>query len=367
MAVVSRFKKGATGKKQWRAVISDYDIYGKRHQRTSKWFDSKEDAKEAERSLIAKYRSSADFGARFGETCMEWIEATKKDNTSQTYAEKCAILNTYLDPIQNMRLRDITPSTLKKFFSEPIFDHLGTSRKNRIRGMISSTFKYAMAMYCFPSNPVEAIPTWKKTTQERLKTKVVYDVDQFKQMLAKVSDNHWEYKNIYTMLYLTGMRLNECLSLTFNDVVGGGSQIHIWRQWKRKEGWTLLKSEGSERTIALNRDCQRLIQEELAYYEGLPGFSMDWFIFGGPKKISGNTTRTIANEAQQAANLPHCRLHDLRHAHASILLEHMHGDGDILKVSKRLGHSSVTTTLDIYAHVINKSEKETIEVLDSLF
>ncbi|WP_367280454.1 hypothetical protein, partial [uncultured Dubosiella sp.] len=49
------------------------------------------------------------------------------------------------------------------------------------------------------------------------------------------------------------------------------------------------------------------------------------------------------------------------------MLDHMHGDGDILKVSKRLGHSSVTTTLDIYAHLINDSEKDTLSVLDSLF
>lgn len=49
------------------------------------------------------------------------------------------------------------------------------------------------------------------------------------------------------------------------------------------------------------------------------------------------------------------------------MLDHMHSEGDILKVSKRLGHSSVTTTLDIYPHLINDPEKDTLSVLDSLF
>lgn len=134
-----------------------------------------------------------------------------------------------------------------------------------------------------------------------------------------------------------------------------------------KDGWHTLKTENSERTIALNKDCQKIIEKQLSYYSDMPMFDESWFIFGGPQKIPENTLRNIANAAQKKAGLPHCRIHDLRHAHASILLQNMNGEGDILKVSKRLGHSSVNTTMGIYAHLLDKSEEDVVSVLDNLF
>ena len=61
------------------------------------------------------------------------------------------------------------------------------------------------------------------------------------------------------------------------------------------------------------------------------------------------------------------RFHELSHAHASVLLENLKGEDDILKVSKRLGHSGVATTRNIYAHILGKSETEVVGVLDRLF
>lgn len=57
------------------------------------------------------------------------------------------------------------------------------------------------------------------------------------------------------------------------------------------------------------------------------------------------------------------RIHDLRHAHASYLL----GNGvDVVSVSRRLGHRRVSTTLDIYAHLVPYSDPKTRELLDNL-
>ena len=170
---------------------------------------------------------------------------------------------------------------------------------------------------------------------------------------------------LFRSLYLTGMRLNECLSLTFSDLIGL-QQVHVWRQFV-DGGFHVLKTEGSERTIALPKHAQEIMQYQLDYYRELPDFDESWFIFGGPKKLPDNTVRNVANKAQRDAKLPHSRLHDLRHAHASVLLENLKGEGDILKVSKRLGHSSVATTMNIYAHILDKTEAEVVDVLDNLF
>jgi len=61
--------------------------------------------------------------------------------------------------------------------------------------------------------------------------------------------------------------------------------------------------------------------------------------------------------------MPHIRLHDLRHIHATILLK----AGIHPKiVQERLGHSSIATTLDIYSHTIPRLQKAAVERLDTL-
>ena len=68
---------------------------------------------------------------------------------------------------------------------------------------------------------------------------------------------------------------------------------------------------------------------------------------GGP--IDPNDLRKPFKKIARQARLPDCRFHDLRHTHASLMLE----QGVHPKiVQERLGHSTVTLTLDTYSHVV---------------
>ncbi len=63
-------------------------------------------------------------------------------------------------------------------------------------------------------------------------------------------------------------------------------------------------------------------------------------------------------------DLPRLRFHDLRHSHATQLL----GDGIHPKVAQeRLGHASITTTLDLYSHVTDTMQVDAAERLDAAF
>jgi site-specific recombinase XerD len=59
-----------------------------------------------------------------------------------------------------------------------------------------------------------------------------------------------------------------------------------------------------------------------------------------------------------AAGLPHCRLHSIRHAHATALLE---AGVPIEVVSKRLRHADISTTLSLYAHMTKKLDRSVAE------
>ena len=65
--------------------------------------------------------------------------------------------------------------------------------------------------------------------------------------------------------------------------------------------------------------------------------------------------------AAKAANVKRIRIHDLRHSHASYLIEH---GLPILKVSKRLGHEKIETTLHTYAHLYPQERDEALDIME---
>jgi integrase len=62
-------------------------------------------------------------------------------------------------------------------------------------------------------------------------------------------------------------------------------------------------------------------------------------------------------------NLKHVRLHDLRHTNATLMLK---SNIPAKIASERLGHSNISTTLDLYSHVLDDMERETSDKLDNM-
>ena len=66
----------------------------------------------------------------------------------------------------------------------------------------------------------------------------------------------------------------------------------------------------------------------------------------------------------ESKDLKKIRIHDLRHSHASLLINQ--GE-DYLVVKERLGHASITTTIDTYSHLYPSKQKTLANKLDDLF
>lgn len=65
----------------------------------------------------------------------------------------------------------------------------------------------------------------------------------------------------------------------------------------------------------------------------------------------------------ERSGLPHMRFHDLRHEHASLLLS---GGVDIAVVSKRLGHSTIAVTSDLYSHLLSDANRAAADAAESM-
>ena len=123
-----------------------------------------------------------------------------------------------------------------------------------------------------------------------------------------------------------------------------------------------LKSRASRRSVSLPAFLVDVLAEHLASTG--PRLSNDLVFVGeqgAPLRASNFRRRFWLPAVKASVGLP-CRFHDLRHSHAAILIK----AGVHPKViQKRLGHSSIRTTLDTYGHVFDGLDREAAETLDT--
>jgi integrase len=171
----------------------------------------------------------------------------------------------------------------------------------------------------------------------------------------------------------TGLRRGELLALRWSDLETDYTVAHIRRSIEPVDGHTFQepKTARSRRAVVLPAflrpylDRQHLDQGSRRERLGSAWQEQDMVIDSGngspvnPVNLSGAWGRFVRRHA-----LPPLRFHDLRHAHATLmLLQGVHPK----IVSERLGHSSIGITLDIYSHVLPSMQSEAAEAFDQLF
>ena len=126
---------------------------------------------------------------------------------------------------------------------------------------------------------------------------------------------------------------------------------------------------GTPKTLSSNRKIllDKLLEKDLVklkrkYIERF-GNKPDFYIFGGTKPLNPSTINRRKLKACKRANIRSITLHQFRHSHATLLLQ----NGIMInEISRRLGHSRVSTTLDIYTHTNLEQEKRVYNTLNSL-
>lgn len=93
-------------------------------------------------------------------------------------------------------------------------------------------------------------------------------------------------------------------------------------------------------------------------------FTEDFRVCGGIDCIRDSTVTNKNVEYANKADLPHIRVHDFRHTHATLLVN----EGiNIQEIARRLGHSNVEITWNTYSHLYPREEERAVSVLDKIF
>jgi integrase len=194
-----------------------------------------------------------------------------------------------------------------------------------------------------------------KLVQQEMK---ILDENQVMQFFIAVQDDRNEA--LYHMAIKTGMRQGELLGLKWTDLDWNRGKIGVQRQVQRVAGKGMVfmppKTQAGRRAIPLGEGTLRILREHKAKQQHEREIVGDqWqdydLIFpssvGTPQSPS-NLLKSFKSVLKQSG-LPIIRFHDLRHTAASLMLNQ--GVPPFV-VSKILGHSKPSTTMDIYGHLI---------------
>ncbi|MDF2854245.1 MAG: integrase [Neobacillus sp.] len=343
-------------------------LTGKRKQKSRSGFKTKKEAQAALAELVntvEKGNYHEPQKRRFKEFAIEYFENSYKNKVKKSsYETDFHVINTHLIPFfGEMDLNDIDQFLIHKFYSQKIEQGLSSAYIHKMHNIISLLLQVAHKWEILRKDIIGMVEPPRVVKKEIN----VWNIEQINTLLEIAK--HSRYFPIFYLAAYTGMRKGEILGLTWNDVDFDEKMIYIKRTlYKVKSGYLLQepKTQSSNRSIYMDDDIIKVLKnqkemqdEERMKYDGVYKEHQMVFAQETGEFVSPSSANTMLGRFVVRAGLPPIRFHDLRHTHATILLQ-MGVNPKI--VAERLGHSSVHTTLDTYSHVLPGMKKELSEL-----
>jgi integrase len=263
----------------------------------------------------------------------------------------------YLEPLDSTKINDFNVNIYNRLYNDIIKKNLSARYVNKILGMLRSLIKYSNKYYNTSDEMLKFIENL--SLKNETKEMDFYTFDEYMKYRSVIDDDEWLL--FFDMLYFLGFRKGELQALTYADIDPIKKEVSINKTLTTKLKGTEYyisspKTKSSNRILPIPNDIFERIEKNMQKYQKYTNYSDLFFIFGGitPFKDTNISNKNI--QYSKLANLRTIRIHDFRHSCASLLINQ---NMPITLVSKYLGHSKVSVTLDTYSHMY-KSDLNTL-------
>ena len=350
------------GRRVWDLVVElPRKADGRRNQKWIRGFATRREA-ESQRTEILGTLDRGTYAEptrqTFAEYVTEWLAGRNlRSSTQQSYA---GLMNRHVIPrIGGIRLQQLTPEALEKVYREMVVSGLSPRTAAYTHTVIRKALADAVKRGRLPRNVADLVERPRSRSPE-MKTWTAAELRYFLNVVRE--------ERLYAawlLLATTGLRRGELLGLRWNDVDFEAGRIAI-RQTLVNVGYRVETSEPKTHrgrrsvaidptTVAALRDHRKKqLEERLAWGARWEDSGLVFTRENGslvhPDTFSGMFERLV-----RKSDLPRIRLHDLRHTYATLALS---AGVHPKVVSERLGHASISITLDTYSHAIPALEEK---------
>lgn len=308
-----------------------------------------QDAKAVMRKPVAVARTEKGGKVTVAGYFPKWLSGHKLEETSRNSYE--CMGKHIIKGLGNVALHELTADKVRTFFRDLEKTDLSGSTIGHVMTVLREMCKTAVIDEIMTRNPTEGI---KIANRHNAEMKILTPA-QYKVLMTVIPSY---YAIIVRTLVSTGLRWGECMGLQKQDITarGTGYVIKVNRVVIEVNGKCSLRDYGKTENATREISIDKALGDAL-----LANASKDGFIFRARRGgwLTRTNFRRIWTKALADAGIAGVRVHDMRHTHASWLVNN---GADLVTVRDRLGHSDIKVT-SRYLHVVPGSRDVALEAL----
>lgn len=280
--------------------------------------------------------------------------------------------------IGGVQLQALTADAINRLYADLLADGrsdgkggLSPATVRRCHAMLRKALADAVKWQLLVRNAADSADPPKPSDTPEVEM-VTWSADELRRFLDHVADDR--LAPLWTVLAMTGLRRGEALGLRWKDVdldaarlsirqtlIAVGYEVQIGQPKTKKGRRSVALDPGTVATLTAWR--ARRLEERMAWGQGRLGGDDLVFTREDGEALHPDRVTKLFDGHVRRAELPRIRLHDLRHTHATLAL----AAGVHPKVvSERLGHSTVSLTLDVYSHAIPALQEDAAALVAAL-
>jgi integrase len=341
--------------------------------------------KAAERELRRLLRT-LDDGSHVDPTRMtlrawfiQWLDAVRQEVSPKTHERYSELVTNYLVPaLGALPLSKLAPSDIQNAYNGWVTEGrrdgkpggLSPLTRRYIHVILKSALARAVEQQLLARNPADAFK--KRLPKVERKEMVTLTAQESEHLLESIKDTRTYWAVMLALA--TGMRRGEVLALRWKNVDLERGVLRVVQSLEQTKTELRFKDTKSSQNRAITlpafaiAELRRLKHEQaeelLALGIRQTGETLACCRADGEPLQPRSVTHQFTLLRNRLKDLPRVRFHDIRHSHATQLL----ADGVHPKVAQeRLGHSTITTTMDLYSHVTETMQADAATRLDAAF